>query len=51
MVSDVYRLARFVGEEVKAIIIILTLAAVVTAALFFMSGHTALVVNPVKAIG
>ena len=35
----------------KAIIIILPLAAVVTAALFFMSGHTALVVNPVKAIG
>ena len=35
----------------KAIIIILTLAAVVTAALFFMSGRTALVVNPVKAIG
>jgi hypothetical protein len=36
---------------VKAILIVLTLAAVVIAALFLLSGHTALVLNPVQTIG
>ena len=44
-------MARFLGKEVKAIILVVALAAVAIAAVFLMSGHTALGLNPVQTIG
>jgi hypothetical protein len=43
--------ARFLGEEVKAIVALIVLIAIAITALFLMSTHTAVSVAPVKVIG